>query len=117
MKLFLLQLLAMAMIVLFPEEGYSFVAARTAAPHASVLRSNSPLLAKKEDTEVAGKDDWKKGPAWKVWGRILITGSMDGVHPLGKRQHDWSTGKGVTKNKAFNWNTSAKSEHLAPKKK
>ena len=117
MKLLLCQLLAMIMFFLCPEEVHSFLAVRTSTLHTSVPRIESSLLAKKEVTEVSDKEDWKKGPAWKVWGRILITGSMDGVSQLGKRQHDWSTGKEMTKNQAYNWNTSAKSDYLTPKKK
>ena len=60
----------------------------------------------KKQQEAAEKKD--KEPLWKKAGRMAVTGSMDGVSLLGKPQYDWSTGKPMSRPKAFDWSASYK---------
>jgi len=75
----------------------------------NTVRTTSPLgvvLSGTKNTKEQEEDFAKQPMSFKKVMRIMVTGSFDGIHQLGKPQFDWGTGKVATKRKNFNWNTS-----------
>mmetsp|Transcript_25603 Transcript_25603/g.38294 ORF Transcript_25603/g.38294 Transcript_25603/m.38294 type:complete len:154 (+) Transcript_25603:97-558(+) len=67
--------------------------------------------AKSKNTNTNGN-----GAAWKKFARIAVTGSPDGISLLGKPQHDWVTGKALSKPKSHSWISSYKQTESRKKK-
>ncbi len=95
------------------------------APQASVRMSSTelslfgsnkktPKNTKKQKKTTENSD--KKSAAWKKFARIAVTGSPDGISLLGKPQHDWVTGKALSKPKSHSWTTSYKQTESRRKK-
>ena len=76
---------------------------KNAITSVSISASSLTLAAAKKGNDDTWSDpEPKKKPNLL---RVLLTGAEDGVMLFGKPQHDWSTGKAVTKSTMHNWNS------------
>ena len=83
-------------------------------------KKKSSTATTKNAAKVSTPKSTKKGDsqkeAWKQFGRILITGSPDGISLLGKPQHDWVTGSSLPQPKAHSWTSAYKKRDTKDKK-